>query len=96
MVFGDHAYNVNISSTKSMTGHLLGGAGAVEVLAAVLAITKGVIPPTINIKELDPAIDERLNLTRDVAQHREVRYVLSNNFGFGGQNSTIILKRYEE
>lgn len=95
-VFGDHAYDVNISSTKSMTGHLLGGAGAVEVLAAVLAITKGIIPPTINIKELDPAIDERLNLTRDVAQHREVRYALSNNFGFGGQNSTIILKRYEE
>lgn len=95
-VFGDHAYNLNISSTKSMTGHLLGGAGAIEVLALVMAITKGIIPPTINIEELDPAIDERLNLTRDVAQRREVRYALSNNFGFGGQNATIILKKYEE
>lgn len=95
-VFGDHAYNLNISSTKSMMGHLLGGAGAVEVLALVMAITKGIIPPTINIEELDPAIDERLNLTRDVAQRREVRYALSNNFGFGGQNATIILKKYEE
>lgn len=95
-VFGDHTYNLNISSTKSMTGHLLGAAGAVEVLALVMAITKGVIPPTINIEELDPAIDERINLTRDVAQKREVRYALTNNFGFGGQNSTLILKRYEE
>lgn len=95
-VFGDHAYNLNISSTKSMTGHLLGAAGAVEVLALVMAITKGIIPPTINIEELDPAIDERINLTRDVAQKRDVRYALSNNFGFGGQNSTLILKRYEE
>ena len=92
--FGDHAFNLNISSTKSMTGHLLGAAGAVEVLATVLAITKGVIPPTINIQELDPAIDERFNLTRDVAQHREVTYALSNTFGFGGQNSTVILKKY--
>lgn len=95
-VFGDHAYKLNISSTKSMTGHLLGGAGAVEALALVMAITRGVIPPTINIKELDPAIDERFNLTRDVAQRREVRYALSNTFGFGGQNATIILKKYEE
>ncbi len=95
-VFGDHAYKMNISSTKSMTGHLLGGAGAVEALAVVMAITKGIIPPTINIEELDPAIDPRLNLTRDVAQKREVRYALSNTFGFGGQNSTIILKKYEE
>lgn len=94
--FGDHAYKMNISSTKSMTGHLLGGAGAIEALATVMAITKGVIPPTINIQELDPAIDPRLNLTRDVAQRREVRYAMSNTFGFGGQNSTIILKKYEE
>lgn len=93
--FGDHAYKMNISSTKSMTGHLLGGAGAVEALAAIMAITKGIIPPTINIQELDPAIDPRLNLTRDVAQRREVRCALSNTFGFGGQNSTIILKKYE-
>ncbi len=95
-IFGEHTYNLNISSTKSMTGHLLGAAGAVEILALVMAITKGIIPPTINIEELDPAIDERINLTRDVAQKREVRYALSNNFGFGGQNSTLILKRYEE
>jgi 3-oxoacyl-[acyl-carrier-protein] synthase II len=95
-VFGDHTYNLNISSTKSMTGHLLGAAGAVEVLALVMAITKGIIPPTINIEELDPAIDERINLTRDVAQRRDVRYALSNNFGFGGQNATIVIKRYEE
>lgn len=94
--FGEHAFDLNISSTKSMTGHLLGGAGAIEVLAALMTITKGVIPPTINIQELDPAIDERLNLTRDVAVRRDVRYALSNTFGFGGQNSTIILKKYEE
>lgn len=94
--FGDHAYKMNISSTKSMTGHLLGGAGAIEALAALMAIVRGVIPPTINIQELDPAIDPRFNLTRDVAVRRQVRYALSNTFGFGGQNSTIILKKYEE
>ncbi len=95
-VFGEHIYKMNISSTKSMTGHLLGGAGAIEALAVVFAITKGVIPPTINIGELDPAIDERINLTRDVAQRRDVRYALSNTFGFGGQNCTVVLKKYEE
>lgn len=95
-VFGEHIYKMNISSTKSMTGHLLGGAGAIEALATVFAITKSTIPPTINITELDPEIDERINLTRDVAQKREVRYALSNTFGFGGQNATIILKKYEE
>lgn len=94
--FGDHAYNMNISSTKSMTGHLLGAAGAIEVLAAVMAITKSIVPPTINIEELDPAIDERFNLTRDVAEHRDIEYALSNTFGFGGQNSTVILKKYHE
>ena len=92
-VFGEHAYNLNISSTKSMTGHLLGGAGAVELLAALLAVNKGVIPPTINVEELDPEIDPRLNLTLGVAQYREVCYALSNTFGFGGQNSTIIIKK---
>ena len=92
-VFGNHAYELNISATKSMTGHLLGGAGAVELLAALLAVTKGVIPPTINVEELDPAIDPKLNLTLDKAQYREVRYALSNTFGFGGQNSTIIIKK---
>jgi 3-oxoacyl-[acyl-carrier-protein] synthase II len=95
-VFGEHTYNLNISSTKSMTGHLLGGAGAVEVLATVMAITRGVVPPTINIQELDPAIDPRINLTRDVAQKRDVEYALSNTFGFGGQNSTVILRKYHK
>lgn len=95
-VFGEHIYKMNISSTKSMTGHLLGGAGAIEALATVFAITKSTIPPTINITELDPEIDVRINLTRDVAQKRDVRYALSNTFGFGGQNATIILKKYEE
>ncbi|MBO5693254.1 MAG: beta-ketoacyl-ACP synthase II [Tidjanibacter sp.] len=95
-VFGEHIYDMNISSTKSMTGHLLGGAGAVEVLATVMAISRGVVPPTINIQELDPAIDPRINLTRDVAQKRDVEYALSNTFGFGGQNSTVILRRYHK
>lgn len=92
-VFGPHAYELNISSTKSMTGHLLGGAGAVELLAALLAVTKGVIPPTINVNELDEAIDSRLNLTLGKAQYREVKCAMSNTFGFGGQNSTLILKK---
>lgn len=92
-VFGPHAYELNISSTKSMTGHLLGGAGAVELLAALLAVTKGVIPPTINVNKLDEAIDSRLNLTLGKAQYREVKCAMSNTFGFGGQNSTLILKK---
>lgn len=95
-VFGDHIYNMNISSTKSMTGHLLGGAGAVEALALVLTLQKGIVPPTINVEQLDEAIDSRLNLTLGEAQQREVRYAMSNTFGFGGQNATIIVKRYEE
>lgn len=92
-VFGPHTYELNISSTKSMTGHLLGGAGAVELLAALMAVTKGVIPPTINVNELDEAIDSRLNLTLGKAQYREVKCAMSNTFGFGGQNSTLILKK---
>ncbi|MBR4037780.1 MAG: beta-ketoacyl-[Tidjanibacter sp.] len=95
-IFGDHAYKMNISSTKSMTGHLLGGAGAVEALALILAVKRGVIPPTINVEQLDEAVDPRLNLTLGKAQYRTVRYALSNTFGFGGQNATIIIKRYEE
>ena len=95
-IFGESIKELSISSTKSMTGHLLGGAGAVEALAVVMAITKSVIPPTINIQELDPAIDERINLTRDVAQQREVRYALSNTFGFGGHNACVIFKKYVE
>ncbi|MFI3330783.1 MAG: beta-ketoacyl-ACP synthase II [Rikenellaceae bacterium] len=93
--FGEHAYNMNISSTKSMTGHLLGAAGAVEALACIMAITKGIIPPTINNENLDPQIDSKLNLTLNVAQKREVNYALSNTFGFGGHNSTVIFKKFE-
>ncbi|MBR2007901.1 MAG: beta-ketoacyl-ACP synthase II [Alistipes sp.] len=92
-LFGDHAYNLNISSTKSMTGHLLGGTAAIEALACVMAITQGVIPPTINVETLDSEIDSNLNLTLGVCQHREVRAALSNTFGFGGHNSTIIFRK---
>lgn len=91
--FGEHVYDMNISATKSMTGHLLGAAGAIEALAAILAIQKGVIPPTINVQNLDPQIDSRLNLTLGKAQKREVNCVLSNTFGFGGHNATVIFKK---
>ncbi len=93
-LFGEHLYNVNISSTKSMTGHLLGAAGAIEALACVMAITKGVVPPTINVENLDPQIDQKLNLTLGVAQKREVKAALSNTFGFGGHNSTVIFRKF--
>ena len=93
-VFGDHSYEMNISSTKSMTGHLLGATGAVEALACILALTKGVIPPTINVENLDPQIDPRFNLTLGKAQYREVEYALSNTFGFGGHNSTVVFRKY--
>ena len=92
-LFGEHTYKINISSTKSMTGHLLGGTAAIEALACVMAISRGVIPPTINVENVDPEIDPNLNLTLGVAQHRQVRYALSNTFGFGGHNSTIIFSK---
>ena len=92
-VLGDHVYDINISSTKSMTGHLLGAAGAVEALACILAITHGVVPPTINCENLDPEIDARLNLTLNEAQTRDVKCALSNTFGFGGHNSTIVFRK---
>lgn len=91
--FGDHIYDMNISATKSMTGHLLGAAGAIEALACIMAITKGIVPPTINIEELDPQIDSKLNLTPNKAQKREVNAVMSNTFGFGGHNAAVILKK---
>ena len=94
-VFGDHAYNMNISSTKSMTGHLLGAAGAIEALACIMALTHGVVPPTINHFTDDPEIDSRLNLTFNEAQRREVKIALSNTFGFGGHNASLILKKFE-
>ena len=89
----NHIYNINISSTKSMTGHLLGAAGAVEALACVMAISRGIVPPTINLENLDPEVDPRLNLTANKAQQRDVRCTLSNTFGFGGHNSTLILRK---
>jgi len=94
-VFGEHAYNINISSTKSMTGHLLGGAGAIEAVASILSVVNDMIPPTINHFTDDPAIDSRLNLTFHKAQRRTVRAALSNTFGFGGHNATVIFKKFE-
>lgn len=97
-VFGDHAYELNISSTKSMTGHLLGAAGAVEALASVLAVKNDIVPPTINHAEGDddPEIDYKLNFTFNQAQRRTVRAALSNTFGFGGHNASVIFKKYEK
>ena len=94
-VYGDHAYDLNISSTKSMTGHLLGAAGAIEAIAGLMAIEKGVIPPTINHFTDDPEIDAKLNLTFDKAQKRNVDVVMSNTFGFGGHNTSLILGKYK-
>ena len=97
-VFGEHAYKLNISSTKSMTGHLLGAAGAVEALVATLAVKNDIVPPTINHEEgdNDENIDYNLNFTFNQAQKREVRAALSNTFGFGGHNACVILKKYAE
>ncbi|HPE17767.1 MAG TPA: beta-ketoacyl-ACP synthase II [Tenuifilaceae bacterium] len=95
-VFGDHAYKLNISSTKSMTGHLLGAAGAVESIASVSAIYRGIIPPTINHTTPDPEIDGKLNLTLNKPQKRDVKVALSNTFGFGGHNSSVVFKKFEE
>lgn len=91
--FGEHSFAMSISATKSMTGHLLGAAAAIEGLAAIMAIVKGIIPPTINNEELDPAIDPRFDLTLNKAKKREVNYALSNTFGFGGHNSSVIFKK---
>lgn len=93
-VFGDHAYKMNISSTKSMTGHLLGAAGAIEAIASILAIVYNIIPPTINLNQIDPEIDAKLNLTPKVAQEREVNISLSNTFGFGGHNTSAVFKKF--
>lgn len=93
-VFGEHAYKLNISSTKSMTGHLLGAAGAVEAIASIFAMNHNLIPPTINHFTDDEAFDPGLNLTFNKAQKREVNYVMSNTFGFGGHNCSVIFKKY--
>jgi 3-oxoacyl-[acyl-carrier-protein] synthase II len=92
-IFGDHAYAMNISSTKSMTGHLMGAAGAVEAIACLLAIEHSFVPPTINHVTPDPEIDPRLNLTLNVAQHREINTALSNTFGFGGHNAAVLMRK---
>lgn len=92
-VFGEHAYKLNISSTKSMTGHLLGAAGAVEAIAAIMSTIHDIIPPTINYNVPDPAIDQNLNLTLNKSQNRRVNYALSNTFGFGGHNASVVIKK---
>lgn len=94
-VFGEHAYKLSISSTKSMTGHLLGAAGAVEAIASILTIVNDIIPPTINFKVPDPEIDQNLNLTYNKAQERKVNVAISNTFGFGGHNASIVIKKAE-
>jgi 3-oxoacyl-[acyl-carrier-protein] synthase II len=91
---GEHAYKVHISSTKSMTGHLLGGAGAIEAIATILAINEDMVPPTINFEEPDPECD--LNYTPNEAVKKDIRYALKESFGFGGHNSAVIFKRWEE
>ena len=95
-VFKDHAYKLNISSSKSMIGHLLGAAGAVEAIAAILATVNNVVPPTINFTTPDPEIDNKLNFTFNKAQEREVNVSLSNTFGFGGHNSSVVFKKFSE
>jgi len=95
-VFGEHAYKLNISATKSMTGHLLGAAGAIESMAVILSIVNGIVPPTINLETLDPEIDSKLNLTANKAQKRDVNVGLSNTFGFGGHNTSAVFRKYKD
>ncbi|MDA8685986.1 beta-ketoacyl-ACP synthase II [Robiginitalea sp.] len=93
-VFGEHAPNININSTKSMTGHLLGAAGAIEAISSILSMKYGIVPPTINHEVIDENIDPRLNLTLNKAQKREVRVAMSNTFGFGGHNACVLFKKF--
>lgn len=95
-VFGDHAPKININSTKSMTGHLLGAAGAIEAISSILAMQEGIIPPTINHTTVDDNIDSSLNLTLNKAQKREITYAMSNTFGFGGHNACVLFKKLNE
>lgn len=92
-IFGEHAYELSISSTKSMTGHLLGGAGAIESIACVLAMTNNTVPPTINFETPDPDIDPKLDITPNVAKERPIRAALNNTFGFGGHNASVVFKK---
>ena len=95
-LFKDYAYQLNISSTKSMTGHLLGAAGVAEAIACIMSVNKNVVPPTINHFERDEKIDEKLNLTFNESQERKVRYAISNTFGFGGHNGSVLVKKFSE
>jgi 3-oxoacyl-[acyl-carrier-protein] synthase II len=95
-VFGEHAYNLNLNSTKSMTGHLLGAAGAIETIASILSIKHGIVPPTINHFTDDENIDPKLNFTFNTAQKRDMKVVMSNTFGFGGHNACVLVKKLEE
>ena len=95
-VFGDHAKTININSTKSMTGHLLGAAGAIEAIASILAMEHGVVPPTINHTTVDENIDPSLNLTLNKAQERDIKVAMSNTFGFGGHNACVLFKKLED
>jgi 3-oxoacyl-[acyl-carrier-protein] synthase II len=92
-IFGEHAYKLNVSSTKSMTGHLLGAAGAIEAIAAIMAIKHNIVPPTINFKTADPELDAKLNFTFNNAQERTVNAAMSNTFGFGGHNTSAIFRK---
>jgi 3-oxoacyl-[acyl-carrier-protein] synthase II len=94
-VFGEHAYKLNISATKSMTGHLLGAAGAVEAIATIMAVIHDLVPPTINFKNPDPSIDQNLNLTLNKSQSRKINVALSNTFGFGGHNASVVIIKAE-
>ena len=94
-VFGEHLYSMNINSTKSMTGHLLGAAGAVEAIASILSIKHGVVPPTINHHTVDENIDPNINLTLNTAQKRDVSMAMSNTFGFGGHNACVLFAKMD-
>ena len=94
-LFGNHAYKLNISSTKSMTGHLLGAAGVVEAIASIMSVKDDVVPPTINHETQDPEIDDKLDLTLNKSKKRKVNYALSNTFGFGGHNASLLVKKYQ-
>ena len=93
---GEHVYDINISSTKSCTGHLLGAAGAIEAIATAMAVKNGIVPPTINHFTDDPDLDDRINYTFWKPQQRDIRVALSNTFGFGGHNVSIAFRKYEE
>jgi 3-oxoacyl-[acyl-carrier-protein] synthase II len=95
-VFGDHAFKMNISSTKSMTGHCLGAAGVVEAIACIMSVQDDIVPPTINHFTDDPELDTRLNFTFEKPQKRQVRAALSNTFGFGGHNACVIVKKFKQ